>query len=127
MTVDDEATRAEIARLVRQYEGALMANDIGALDAMFWRSERVVRFGVGENLYGEAEIAAFRRNRAGGSPQRSVRRIEIVTFGRDFAVAHVEFQRSGSSGIGRQSQSWVRLEEGWRIVSAHVSIMGTAP
>ena len=101
-----------------------MANDIATLDAMFWQSEQVIRFGVGENLYGQSEIAEFRRNRAGGSPQRVVRRVEITTFGSDFAVANVEFQREGGDRIGRQSQSWVRLPEGWRIVAAHVSLMG---
>lgn len=125
MTIDEPETFAEIMELVERYEDALGRNDIPALDAMFWRSEQVVRFGVGENLYGEAEIAEFRRRRAGGSPPRSVRRIAITTFGRDFAVANVEFQRLGSDTIGRQSQSWARLPEGWRIVAAHVSLMAT--
>ncbi|MEV5021161.1 MULTISPECIES: oxalurate catabolism protein HpxZ [unclassified Sphingobium] len=124
MMIDEPETHAEIAALVERYEDALDRNDIGALDAMFWHSPQVVRFGVGENLYGEAEIAAFRRQRQGGSPPRTVRRIAITTFGRDFAVANVEFQRLGGETIGRQSQSWVRLPEGWRIVAAHVSLMG---
>ncbi|MEV4933373.1 oxalurate catabolism protein HpxZ [Sphingobium sp. LSP13-1-1.1] len=124
MMIDEPETHAEIAALVERYEDALDRNDIGALDAMFWHSQQVVRFGVGENLYGEAEIAAFRRQRQGGSPPRTVRRIAITTFGRDFAVANVEFQRLGGETIGRQSQSWVRLPEGWRIVAAHVSLMG---
>ena len=124
MTINEPTTRVEILALVEHYEDALDRNDIVALDAMFWCSDQVVRFGVGENLYGEAEIAEFRRRRAGGSPQRKVRRIAIATFGRDFAVANVEFQRVGSKTIGRQSQSWARLPEGWRIVAAHVSLMG---
>lgn len=124
MMIDEPETHAEIAALVERYEDALDRNDIGALDAMFWHSQQVVRFGVGENLYGEAEIAAFRRQRQGGSPPRTVRRIAITTFRRDFAVANVEFQRLGGETIGRQSQSWVRLPEGWRIVAAHVSLMG---
>ena len=124
MMIDDPATHAEIAALVERYEDALGRNDIAALDAMFWDSEEVVRFGVGENLYGQAEIAAFRRQRQGGSPTRTVRRIAITSFGRDFAVANVEFQRVGGTVIGRQSQSWARLPEGWRIVAAHVSLMG---
>lgn len=125
MTIDEPETHAEIAALVEHYEDALGRNDIAVLDAMFWHSEQVVRFGVGENLYGEAEIAEFRRRRVDGSPPRTVRRIAIATFGRDFAVANVEFQRLGSETIGRQSQSWVRLPEGWRIAAAHVSLMGS--
>jgi hypothetical protein len=125
MIIDDPETHAEILALAERYEDALGRNDIAALDALFWRSAQVVRFGVGENLYGEAEIAEFRRRRAGGSPSRTVRRIANTTFGRDFAVANVEFQRLGSETIGRQSQSWARLPEGWRIVAAHVSLMGS--
>lgn len=125
MIIDESETYAEITALVERYEDALGRNDIAALDAMFWRSEQVVRFGVGENLYGDAEIALFRRQRSGGSPPRMVRRIAVTTFGRDFAVANVEFQRLGSETIGRQSQSWARLPEGWRIVAAHVSLMAS--
>jgi hypothetical protein len=34
-----------------------------------------------------------------------------------------EFQREGSDRIGRQSQTWVRLPGGWRVVAAHVSLI----
>jgi hypothetical protein len=34
-----------------------------------------------------------------------------------------EFQRDGSTKTGRQSQTWVRFPEGWRVVAAHVSLM----
>ena len=123
MQINDPATLAEVTALVERYEQVLGENDVTALDAMFWASEAVIRFGVGENLYGQSEIAQFRRTRAGGSPPRVVRRMEITTFGTDFATANVEFQRVGSTKIGRQSQSWVRLPEGWRVVAAHVSLM----
>jgi hypothetical protein len=79
---------------------------------------------VGENLYGIAAINAFRIARR-GSPQRDLKRVEIATFGDNFAVANAEFQRQGSDKVGRQSQAWARLpDQGWRVVSAHVSIMG---
>jgi hypothetical protein len=123
MTIDDPATLAEVTALVERYEKALGDNAIEALDAMFWQSDRAVRYGVGECLYGIEQILAFRKARPGGSPPRALRRIEITTFGRDFAVANVEFQRIGDR-IGCQSQSWARLPEGWCIVSAHVSLQG---
>ena len=44
-------------------------------------------------------------------------------FGRDFATANTEFIPFGSERIGRQSQTWVRTERGWKIVSAHVSFL----
>lgn len=47
----------------------------------------------------------------------------ITTYGRDFATANVEFQREGSARTGRQSQTWLRTEAGWRVVAAHVSLL----
>jgi hypothetical protein len=123
MTINDAKVIAELTELAERYEAALMANDLSALDAMFWQSPDVVRLGVGENLYGIEEIAAFRAKRPGGSPQRSVLRTSIACFGRDAGVINLEFRRDGTTTIGRQSQTWIRFEEGWRIVSAHVSLM----
>lgn len=123
MKIDEADALHELQVLAERYETALMANDLDELDAMFWQSPHVVRLGVGENLYGIEEIAAFRAARSGGSPQRKVLRTSITTFGRDYGVINVEFQRVGGGPIGRQSQTWVRMPEGWRIVSAHVSLM----
>ncbi|MCW2365432.1 hypothetical protein M2341_000879 [Sphingobium sp. B7D2B] len=125
MEINKPAVLAEVTALVDAYERALGDNDIAMLDGMFWQSPRAVRYGVGECLYGIEEILAFRKARAGGSPPRTIRRMEITTFGDDFATANVEFQRIGGAVIGRQSQSWARLPEGWRIVSAHVSLQGS--
>lgn len=124
MTVNDPRTLAELEALGARYERALMSNDVEALDGMFWQSPDVVRLGVGENLYGIDEIAAFRAARPGGSPQRIVLDTHISAFGSDFGIVNLEFQRIGGGPIGRQSQTWVRFPDGWRIVSAHVSLMG---
>jgi hypothetical protein len=32
-------------------------------------------------------------------------------------------QKRANIGTGRQSQTWVRTAEGWRVVAAHVSLM----
>ncbi len=123
MVIDDPATLAEVTAAFARYERALMENDTAALDAMFWESSSVVRYGVGENLYGSAEIAAFRRTRTGGAPPRTLTRTVITTFGTDFGTACTEYVRAGGNAVGRQTQSWVRLPEGWRVVAAHVSQM----
>jgi hypothetical protein len=123
MVIDDPATLAEVTAAFEQYERALMENDTAALDAMFWDSDGVVRYGVGENLYGAAAIAAFRRARTGGAPPRVLKRVAISTFGSDFGTACTEYLRAGDTVVGRQTQSWVRLPEGWRVVAAHVSKM----
>ena len=121
MIVNDPATRAEVEAAVADYERALMANDLETLDALFWQSAATVRYGPGQNLHGIEAIKAFRIGRPGGSPQRTVTNVVVTTFGADFATANVEFQREGAGKPGRQSQSWVRLPEGWRVVAAHVS------
>lgn len=123
MIVNAPDVLAEVAAAVDAYEAALMANDVAALDGFFRDAPQTVRYGVAENLYGAAEIAAFRIGRAGGSPLRKRLRTEIATFGRDFAVANVEFLREGANQPGRQSQTWLRTESGWKIVSAHVSLL----
>ena len=123
MIVNDPPVLAEVTAAVDAYETALMTNDVDALDGFFRDAPETVRYGVAENLYGFAQIAAFRIGRAGGSPQRSRLRTEITTFGRDFAIANVEFLREGAKRPGRQSQAWVRTENGWKIVSAHVSLL----
>lgn len=122
--INDPAIVAEVRAAFDAYEQALMADDIATMDRLFHAAPTTVRYGVGEVLYGIEEIRAFRVGR-GGSPQRRLGRVEIATFGRDFATANAEFFREGATRRGRQSQSWVRFAEGWKVVSAHVSLEGT--
>lgn len=123
MIVNDPEVLAEVTEAFQAYEVALGDNDIDALDTLFWRSEHTLRYGVGENLYGFEAIARFRRERPGGSPPRTLANTVITSFDRDMATANTEFQRVGGGRIGRQSQTWIRTPEGWRIVAAHVSLM----
>lgn len=123
MRVNDPDIIAEVTVAFSQYEKALMEDDIAMMDTLFRQAPETIRYGVGEVLYGYDEIAAFRRGR-GGSPQRRLGRIEITTYGDTFATANTEFFREGTDKRGRQSQSWVKFEDGWKVVSAHVSIEG---
>jgi hypothetical protein len=125
MTINDPETIAELEALYPQYEQALVTNDVDKLVAMFWAGPQVMRFGVAENLYGPEELEAFRKARPGANLARTVKRLDIVSFGRDFASITLEFERSTTSGPvrGRQSQVWARMPEGWRIVQAHVSLL----
>jgi hypothetical protein len=118
----------ELHRLYPQYEKALIENDVETLVSMFWASPQVMRFGVTENLYGHEELEAFRKARPAANLTRTVTRLEIVSFGRDYASITLEFKRDTTTSLvrGRQSQVWVRLPEGWRIVSAHVSLLPSA-
>ncbi len=125
MQINDPATVAELQQLYPLYEAALVNNEIEILTAMFWASPHAIRLGAGENLYGVDEIEAFRKSRPAANLSRRMGRLEVVTFGKDFGSITLEFERDTPAGItrGRQSQVWVRLPEGWRIVSAHVSIL----
>jgi hypothetical protein len=114
-------TLAAVTAAFHAYERAFVANDLVALDGFFWESEFVLRYGVAEQLYGIEAIRAFRSGRATGDLGRDLLRTVVTTFGRDFGTANAEYRRHASGALGRVSQTWVRLPEGWRIVAAHVS------
>jgi Protein of unknown function (DUF3225) len=127
--INDPEIVAEVTLAFEAYERALMEDDISTMDSLFYHGIETVRYGVGEVLYGIEAIREFRKQR-GGSPQRTLTRIAIATFGDSLATTNAEFERLGSERLGsarrgRQSQTWVRFANGWRIVSAHVSIEGT--
>ncbi len=125
MLINDPETVAELQALYPRYEAALLGNDVETLTALFWSSPHAVRMGLAENLYGIDEIVAFRKGRPPANLARQIQRLDITAFGRDFGSITVEFERTvdGKLVRGRQSQVWARLPEGWRIVSAHVSLL----
>lgn len=123
MRVNDPVLLAEVTAAFAEYERALMANDLPAMDALFHDAPTTNRFGVGEVLWGIEAIRAFRKGR-GGSPQRRLGHVAITVYGESFATADAEFFREGSERRGRQSQAWVKFAEGWKVVSAHVSLEG---
>jgi len=115
---------AEVTAAFDRYEDALVNNKVDVLDELFWDSPHTLRYGATENLYGYGEIQAFRASRASQGLAREVLRTVITTYGRDFATANIEFRREGSTKTGRQSQTWMRTAQGWRVVAAHVSVLG---
>ena len=117
---DDPDVAREVAAAFADYEQALMAYDVDALDGHFWLDPRAVRFGVAENLYGHAAIAGYRRSRT-NVPARQLANTAVLVLGADAAVVNTEFSYPGDARIGRQSQVWARTAAGWRVVAAHVS------
>lgn len=115
--------RAELQAAFASYEQALLANDFDALSALFWQSSLTLRYGVRELLYSHAEIDEFRRERGAIDQRRTLRNTRITTFGRDFGAANTEYIPHGSTRVGRQSQTWMRTDQGWKIVAAHVSFL----
>jgi hypothetical protein len=122
-----EINLPDVVREVRvafeRYESALMRNDVAVLNELFWDSPHTLRYGIAEELYGHAQIAGFRAVRDPADVERELTKVAITTYGRDFASANCEYRRVRSQKFGRQSQFWMRADAGWRIVSAHVSIV----
>jgi hypothetical protein len=123
MDINIPAVHAEVTAAFARYEDALVNNQVEVLDELFWPSVHTVRYGVGENLWGIEAIRAFRHARPAVGLARTLMNTVITTYGRDCATAMTEFQRDGMARSGRQSQTWVRMPEGWRVVAAHVSLL----
>ena len=123
MTMNDPSVVREIEAAFAGYDRALGANDVAALNGYFHDSPATVRYGIAENLYGFAEISAYRAGVAppSGPPKRE--RTVITTFGKDFATVATLSRARAPGKIIRTMQSWVRFPYGWRIVAAHVSMI----
>jgi len=124
MQIDLPEVVAEVSAAFERYEKALVTNDVATLDEMFRNDPRTIRYGQAENSYGYREIEAFRAARPSAGLARTLSKTVITTFGRDFAMASTLFHRTTAPGkVGRMTQTWVRFDEGWRIVVGHVSVI----
>ena len=124
MDINIPAVKAEVEAAFLEYERALVSNDVETLDRLFLDSPNTIRYGAAENLYGYAEIAAFRAGRPSAGLERSLECTVITSYGHDMATAWTMFRRPSLPGkIGRQSQVWMRTPDGWRVVAAHVSVI----
>jgi len=123
MIVDDPDLVAEVTAIFKAYEKALLENDGAALDAMFLHSEQTIRYGVAEVQHGIDEV---RRFRAVQKPfERTLSQTVITTYGQNVAIASTLFHRPDfPNQVGRQMQTWIRTEDGWKVAAAHVSMMG---
>ena len=118
---------AEVTEAFMLYEKALTSNDVDMIDTLFWNSDQTLRYGPNGTLLGHAALSAFRRGRKTSGVDRTLKNTIITTFGTDFAVANTESDKPNSAITSRQSQSWVRMPDGWRIVAAHVSDRPESP
>ena len=121
MEINNPQVLAEVSAAFQRYQDAIIANDVAVLNELFWDDELTLRYGATENLYGHKAIAGFRSARNPAGLARVETKRVVTTYGCDFATTNIEFTRSGK--LGRQSQTWARMPEGWRIVAAHVSHM----
>ena len=122
MEINRPDVLAEVTAKFLEYEDAINRNDVGGLDNAFRDSPHTVRFGMTEELWSYEEIKAFRRTRnTAGTPRELVKYV-ITTYGDSLAVANALFRRNGVDKLGRQSQTWVKVDGDWKVISAHVSL-----
>lgn len=122
------AAETEVRALFEAYEDALMRNDVSAMDAAFWDSPEVVRYGVAEVQYGIDAVKRWRAKATPVPPGRAREETRVTALSPDCVLVATVFRYPGLPGqLGRQSQTWARLPEGWRIVHAHVSSIPEVP
>ena len=105
MEIDHPSIVAEVRQAFERYEQALVANDVETLDALFLDDPRTIRYGGSENLYGYAEISAFRQARSPEGLARRLSKTVITAYGHDVAVASTLFHRLNAPGkVGRHAR-----------------------
>lgn len=119
MEIDRPEVIAELTQVFEAYESALVENDVEAMLGFF--DDRALRFGIADQQAGLAEQRRWRQDQPALPPGRYLKDTEVRAYGLDTAVVTTLFGYPGSDVLGRQSQTWVRRPEGWRIVHAHVS------
>jgi Protein of unknown function (DUF3225) len=118
----DEMTVAELSD---DYEAALVRNDTGRLGQHFWQSSAVRRFGVADAQQGFEAIVRWRSSAPPVNPARRIVERTVCSLAPGVVAVDLSFDDGDPRSVGRQSQTWVRFPEGWRIARAHVSIVRT--
>ncbi|MEU1755147.1 AtzH-like domain-containing protein [Micromonospora matsumotoense] len=121
MEIDRADAVAEVTAAFAGYEQALVDGDADRICGCFWESDRTVRFGLADHQYGWDEQRRWRAAQPALPAGRWLVDPLVTTFGPDLAVVTTRFGYAGTAATGRQTQTWVRLPVGWRIVTAHVS------
>jgi hypothetical protein len=93
----------------------------------FHKSPDTVRVGLSDHQVGTEEQRQWRRTQPPLPAGRRLSDTRIRAFAADFAVVTTFSSYPDSAVAGRQTQAWARLPEGWRIVSADVSMPTGTP
>ncbi len=102
-----------------EYERALMANDLAALDELFAPGFDTLRGDAAGILLGHDAISEFRKGR-GGAPKREILHVEVRGLG-DASALVIAVTAPLTGGRGQQTQLWQRVDGRWRVAAAHVS------
>jgi ketosteroid isomerase-like protein len=119
MEIDRPDVIAEVTAAFEDYERALVANDVDRILGCF--APGAVRFGIADQQVGLEEQRRWRLAQPDLPPGRRLKDTIVAAYGADTAVVTTLFGYPGGAVLGRQTQTWVRLPDGWRIVTAHVS------
>ena len=121
---------AEVRAAFEEYERALSAADVAVLTELIWNDARVIRYGITDQQHGAEQIAEWRRAHPSVPAGRRRYNTQILTLDDHTAVVNTLFdypdntdptEPSNTPIQGRQTQTWARFTQGWRIISAHVS------
>lgn len=117
------ADEIEVSLLFDAYEDALLSNDVDAMNNAFVASDDVLRFGIAEMQVGFGELVAWRASAAPVDPDRRITSRTVLGLAPGVVAVDITFANGDEPVVGRQSQTWVRRPEGWRIIRAHVSVI----
>jgi ketosteroid isomerase-like protein len=117
----------EVLACFTAYERALSAGDLAAMDAWFADDPRTVRFGIADEQRGAEEVRRWRGTAPRVPAGRRLSKTRVDLWSEDLAVVTTLFRYPSSVSVGRQTQTWLRTDAGWRIIHAHVSTRSAAP
>ena len=120
MQINRSDVVAEVGAAFADYEQALLDGDTARIVGHFWDSPHTLRYGLADHQLSGDEHRAWRAGQSALPAGRRLFDTRITTFGTDAAVVNTFFDYPDGTA-GRQSQTWIRQPDGWRIVSAHVS------
>ena len=112
---------AELRACFDAYEAALVAGDVRAMNAWFVDDPHTIRFGIADEQWGTDAVRAWRASAPPVPAGRSLSATSVVVWAPELAVVTTLFHYPDSAQLGRQSQTWLRTDAGWRIIHAHVS------
>ncbi len=93
MTINDPDVIAELEALYPEYEHALVTNDVEKLVAMFWAWSSRSCASALPKIFTDQKSWKHFANAPAANLARTVKRLDIVSFGRDFASITLEFER----------------------------------
>jgi len=120
MTSNDCATANAVDRAVLACFTAY-EEDVAAMDAWFADDARTIRFGMADEQWGAEDVRGWRSLALRAPAGRQLSETRVDMWADNVAVVTTLFRYPASVSVGRQSQTWLLTDAGWRVIHAHVS------